>query len=134
MINHEKYLVTLDEFFYGPDGDYYYSVYGRVEIIKAEDLLGFKPNINSTNWYLKIYGDTEFIMIDGNKVHYALKTDITPKQYSEVKTPKDTVSNPNTVTLDTDAENVNQNDIFIDTVDTIDKNTEVIKYKIYILK
>lgn len=68
----EKALVTVDNWFYAPDGHQYRAVFGTIHAVRtAEDSLGVKPNGRSTNWYLEIGNVT----IAGCQVHYALRTD-----------------------------------------------------------
>ncbi len=68
----EKALITVDNWFYGPDGRQYRAVFGTVKAVRtAEDSLGVKPNGKSTNWYLEIGKMT----LAGCQVHYALRTD-----------------------------------------------------------
>lgn len=68
----EKALVTVDNWFFAPDGKSYRAVYGRVKgCFTAEETLGIKPNGRSTNWYLEIGNVT----IAGCQIHYAVKTD-----------------------------------------------------------
>ncbi|WP_136419935.1 hypothetical protein [Herbaspirillum sp. ST 5-3] len=68
----EKALVTVDNWFYAPDGRQYRAVFGTVRAIRtSEESLGVKTNAKSTNWYLEIGN----ITIAGCQVHYALRTD-----------------------------------------------------------
>jgi hypothetical protein len=68
----EKFLVTTDGWFYGPDGRQYRGAYGTVRgVHTAEDTLGVRPNGRSTNWYLEIGRVT----IAGCQVHYAVQCD-----------------------------------------------------------
>lgn len=69
----EKALITVDNWFYGPDGRQYRAVFGTVKAVRtAEDSLGVRPNGKSTNWYLEIGNMT----IAGCQIHYAMRTDI----------------------------------------------------------
>lgn len=69
----QKALVTVDNWFYGPDGKQYRAIFGTVKAVRtAEESLGIRPNGKSANWYLEIGSVT----IAGCQVHYALKTDI----------------------------------------------------------
>lgn len=48
-------LVTVDNWFYAPDGRMYRAVFGTVKGARtAEKTLGVRPNGKSTNWYLEI--------------------------------------------------------------------------------
>ena len=65
-------LVTVDQWFYGPDGRQYRAVFGTVIAVRtAEDALGVRPNGRSTNWYLEIGN----MIIAGCQIHYVLRTD-----------------------------------------------------------
>ena len=46
-------LITTDNWFYGPDGIQYNSVYGPVDLITAKELIGFDPK-QSTNWFVAV--------------------------------------------------------------------------------
>lgn len=68
----DKVIVTVDKWFYAPDGKQYRAVYGTVkEIVRAENLIGVVPRPPSTNWYLEIGN----MIIAGCQIHYVLKTD-----------------------------------------------------------
>lgn len=68
----QRALVTVDNWFYAPDGRQYKAVFGTVKAVRtAEDSLGVKPNGRSTNWYLEIGNMT----LAGCQVHYALRCD-----------------------------------------------------------
>ena len=68
----DKYLVTTDSWFYAPDGTIRKAVWGTLKAIhNSDDVLGFKPNRNSTNWYAEIGNMT----IAGCQIHYVIKTD-----------------------------------------------------------
>lgn len=67
-----KYLITTDNYFYGPDGQQYRSVFGEIEILQ-DGFLGITTNRNSSNWYIKVSGKTQHIIIAGCQIHYALK-------------------------------------------------------------
>jgi hypothetical protein len=65
-------LVTLDNWFYAPDGQSYRAVFGRIKAARtAEDSLGVRPNGKSTNWYLEIGN----MLIAGCQIHYVVRTD-----------------------------------------------------------
>jgi len=72
-----KYLITTDCWFYGADGKQYKSVWGEVEIV-GDDILGIKTNARSTNWFAKISGEKNHIIVAGCQIHYAIKTDEKP--------------------------------------------------------
>lgn len=68
----QKGLVTLDNWFYAPNGRQYRAVFGTVKAARtAEDTLGVKPNGKSTNWYLEIGNVT----IAGCQIHYVVRCD-----------------------------------------------------------
>lgn len=73
----EKYLITADSWFFGPDGQLYRAVYGRCWILEAERVMGFRP-VRATNWYVLVRGtDTEMI-VAGCEMHYALRLKESP--------------------------------------------------------
>ena len=72
-----KYLITTDSWFYGADGIQYKAVWGEVKIT-TDDVLGVKTNSKSSNWYAKVSGEKNHIIIAGCQIHYAVKTDKKP--------------------------------------------------------
>ena len=63
-------LLTLDHWFYAPDGRQYRAVFGRVNAVRsAEETLGIKTNAKSTNWYVEIGCMT----VAGCQIHYAVR-------------------------------------------------------------
>lgn len=72
-----KYLITTDAWFLAPDGKYYRSVWGEVEIIQ-DDFLGVKTNRNSSNWFAKVGGENNHVIIAGCQIHYAIKSEEKP--------------------------------------------------------
>jgi hypothetical protein len=72
-----KYLITTDAWFYGADGKPYKSVWGEVEIL-SDAILGIKTNDRSSNWFVKVSGEKNHIIIAGCQIHYALQTDEKP--------------------------------------------------------
>lgn len=65
-----KALVSVDNWFYAPDGRMYRAVFGTVKAVRtAEESLGVRPNGKSANWYLEIGNVT----IAGCQVHYAVR-------------------------------------------------------------
>ena len=69
----KKALLTLDNWFYAPDGNTYRAVFGTVNAVKtAEETLGIRPNAKSTNWYVEIGNLT----VAGCQVHFAVRTDV----------------------------------------------------------
>lgn len=72
-----KYLITADNWFYGPDGKNYKSVWGEVEIV-SDSILGIKTNVRSSNWFAKVGNENSHIIIAGCQIHYALKCENQP--------------------------------------------------------
>jgi hypothetical protein len=67
-----KVLVTVDNWFYAPDGRQYQAVFGVLHAVKtAEDTLGIRPNGKSSNWYMEVGNVT----IAGCQIHYVVQTD-----------------------------------------------------------
>ncbi len=63
-------LVTCDDWLRAKDGRQYRAVWGAARLVKAEELLGFKPT-NSANWGLIIgEGSPDAIFIAGCRIHY----------------------------------------------------------------
>jgi hypothetical protein len=73
-----KYLITTDAWFYGPDGKQYKALWGEVEII-SDAILGIKTNVRSSNWFAKVSGKKNHVIIAGCQIHYAVKTDNEPE-------------------------------------------------------
>lgn len=68
----KTYLITVDNWFYAPDGQSYRAVFGTVKAIHTdEEALGIKTNRASTNWYVAIGG----MMIAGCQIHYCIQAD-----------------------------------------------------------
>lgn len=72
-----KYLITTDSWFYGADGRQYQSVWGDVEIV-SDNVLGVKTNARSANWFAKVSGDKNHILIAGCQIHYAVQINEKP--------------------------------------------------------
>jgi hypothetical protein len=72
-----KYLITTDNWFYGADGIQYKSVWGEVEIL-SDSILGIKTNLKSSNWFVKVSGEKNHIIIAGCQIHYAIQTNEKP--------------------------------------------------------
>lgn len=53
----KKYIVTVHRFT-ADDGYQYESVWGKCEIVKLEDVLGFPPTRTDSNFLLKVSGDS----------------------------------------------------------------------------
>jgi len=78
MKNGEKYLITTNNYFYGPDGEQYRAVYGVVQIKEAKDVFGFTPNVRHTNWITEVGTEEKKVVVTGCEVLYALKLDTPP--------------------------------------------------------
>ena len=76
--NGKKYLITTYDWFYGPDGESYKGVWGRCELLKAEELLGFRPT-HATNWVIRLGVEDVQIVIGGCQINYAVRTDTPPR-------------------------------------------------------
>lgn len=51
----ENVLITLQDWFYCPDGENYKVVWGKLKSIKkVDDLIGFAPNRPNVNWLFEI--------------------------------------------------------------------------------
>jgi hypothetical protein len=74
-----KYLITTDNWFFGPDGFQYRAVWGEVKIIE-DSILGIKTNARSSNWYAKVGTEENHVIVAGCQIHYAVKTETKPKQ------------------------------------------------------
>ena len=73
----EKVIVTVDNWFYGPDGREYRAVFGTVHGIHSDqDTLGMKTNARSTNWYMNVGG----AVIAGCQIHYVCRADKAPPE------------------------------------------------------
>ena len=69
------YLINTDAYFTAPDGKTYKAVFGSVKILNAEQVLGIKTNAKSTNWYVQVGTEEDFVIIAGCQIHYAFKCD-----------------------------------------------------------
>lgn len=78
LSNGGKFLVTADAWFVGPDGEFYNSAFGEVEILDDEETLGIKTNRGATNWFAQVGNKDEFVIIAGCQIHYAVKCDSVP--------------------------------------------------------
>lgn len=68
------YLITTDNWFYAPNGDQYRGVWGRCQLVRAEDLLGRKPE-RSADWGVLVEDE---LFVAGCQIHYVRKTDQRP--------------------------------------------------------
>lgn len=63
-------LITVDNWFFAPDGQSYRAVWGTVKaILQDSDVLGLRTNARSTNWYIEI-GNT---IVAGCQIHYVIE-------------------------------------------------------------
>lgn len=68
----QKALLTVDNWFYAPDGRQYRAVFGTVKAVRgSEETLGVRTNAKSTNWYVEIGCMT----VAGCQIHYATRCD-----------------------------------------------------------
>ena len=72
-----NYLITTDNWFIAPDGKYYRSVWGFVEIVQ-DSFLGVKTNAHSSNWFAKIGTENNHVIVAGCQIHYAIKCEEKP--------------------------------------------------------
>lgn len=67
-----KAIITVDNWFYAPDGQQYRAVFGTVKaVLGDQETLGIKTNSRSTNWYIEIGNMT----IAGCQVYCAIHSD-----------------------------------------------------------
>lgn len=76
-----KFLITTDNWFIGPDGKSYKAAWGEVEVLQ-DSFLGIKTNSRSANWYMSIGEKDKRIIVAGCQVHYAVKCEDKPNEYS----------------------------------------------------
>lgn len=62
-------MVTVPDWFKGPDGKQYQSVYGPIQTVQAKDVLGFKP-ARSADWFLLVGHPGKQVAIAGCRIHY----------------------------------------------------------------
>jgi len=74
-----RYLVTTNAYFYGPDGDQYRAAWGKCFIEKIEQVLGFTPIRPSTNWFLRVGEGAGSVIIAGCQIHYLMECPERPK-------------------------------------------------------
>lgn len=72
-----KYLITTDNWFMAPDGKQYNAVWGEVEIV-SDAILGIKTNVRSSNWFAKIGGENNHVIVAGCQIHYSIKCEDKP--------------------------------------------------------
>lgn len=76
--NWPNVLITVDNWFAGPDGNQYKYVYGKMDILTAKALLGFDPK-QSTNWFVAVGPPGEQMIIMGCQIHYVAMCPTRPK-------------------------------------------------------
>jgi len=65
-----KVLLSVDNWFYAPDGLSYRAAWGTIKGIRQDcEVLGLKTNARSTNWYIEIGN----MIVAGCQIHYALE-------------------------------------------------------------
>tara|TARA_R110000868_G_C10644908_1_gene744438 strand:- start:275 stop:586 length:312 start_codon:yes stop_codon:yes gene_type:complete len=72
-----KYIVTTDAWFTAKDGCQYKAVWGNVEILD-DAILGVKTNRNASNWFAKVGGEDNHVIVAGCQIHYAVKCEERP--------------------------------------------------------
>ena len=77
-----KYLITTFEWFTAPDGRQYKAVWGEVTILDDSRTLGVKTNAKSTNWYARVEGEKNHMIVTGCQIQYAIQTDEKPNTSS----------------------------------------------------
>lgn len=88
----QRYLITTDNWFVGPDGNQYKAAWGKCYIGKTDEKLGFTPLRPSTNWFLSVGCGGKEIIIAGCQIHYAIRCEerpvvtITPETYVQKDT------------------------------------------------
>jgi hypothetical protein len=85
-----KYLITTDNWFYGPDGGQYRAVWGEVQIIQGT-FLGIKTNARSANWYVKVGPENNHVIVAGCQIHYAVACEKEPEPHAVLTTIKEEI-------------------------------------------
>lgn len=67
----KKYLVTTDDWFFGPDGNSYKACFGTFKEIMGDDCIGIKTNRGSSNWYAVVGCQ----VIAGCQIHNVIRCD-----------------------------------------------------------
>ena len=68
----QKALITVDNWFYAPDGNVYKAAWGTVRAVQSDqETLGIKTNVKSTNWYVQLGN----LVVAGCQIHYAVRAD-----------------------------------------------------------
>lgn len=74
----QKYLITSDNWFTGPDGQRYRAAWGTCHVKNIGDVFGFTPSRPSTNWYLEVGVDGKEIILAGCQIHFAIRCEERP--------------------------------------------------------
>jgi len=80
----KKYLITCRRFT-APDGLQYDSVWGKAEIVKAEEVIGFPTRGHDSNFVVKVSGETRTLYIAGCGLDSAMECEEKPIMVEEVK-------------------------------------------------
>lgn len=64
-------FIHCDDWFTAPDGSRRCGAYGPATILRAQDLLGFRPR-NSADWFVQIGFGARAVLIAGCRIHYAI--------------------------------------------------------------
>jgi len=86
-----KYLITTDNYFFGPDGRQYRAVWGNVSVFEDNKVLGIKTNIRATNWYVKVGSEENHVIVAGCQIHYATRCEERPETTYTEHTIEDSV-------------------------------------------
>lgn len=73
----DHYLITTNHFFVAPDGSSYRAVWGKVKFLN-DDILPIKTNKNSTNWFIMVGSEEDYIIIGGCQIHYVVRCEKPP--------------------------------------------------------
>jgi len=76
----QRYLVTSEGWFFGPDGNIYRSAWGKIHISTTESILGITPLRPSTNWFMVIGEGENSVIIAGCQIHYLVRCEKRPKE------------------------------------------------------
>lgn len=77
ITDNEYYLITANNWFYGPDGESYRAVWGKAKVFEAKTVFGINP-IRSTNWFMKVGEGDKSVLMAGCQIHYAMRCDKRP--------------------------------------------------------
>lgn len=80
----KKYLITCRRFT-APDGLQYDSVWGNVEVLKTQDVIGFPMRGQDSNFVVKVSGKTRALYVTGCGIESAMECEEKPTIVKEVK-------------------------------------------------